>query len=116
MSLAETLRGTLRQEGGEYQGSDGLKKDICVNRLTPHDTFSIPDITVYEIDEYISSVGSIKTPGCDGISNRIILISLPYIVQHLTYIYNLNVEHFPFKFENCKGNPASKSQRFYRHQ
>ena len=31
-----------------------------------------------------------KTPlVCDGISNKIIMLFLPYIVQHLTYVYNL---------------------------
>ena len=36
----------------------------------------------------VSSVGSKNTSGCNGISNKIIMLSLPYVVQHLTYVYN----------------------------
>ena len=53
-------------------------------RLKFDDTFIIPEITVYDVGKYVSSVGSKNTSGCDGISNRIIMFSLPYIVQHLS--------------------------------
>ena len=45
-------------------------------------------MTAYEVGKYVSSVGSKNTSGCDGISNKIIMLSLPYIVQHLTHDYN----------------------------
>ena len=61
LTPAETVTRTLRQEGEEYQCSDGLKKDFCINRLRSHDTFFIPELTVYEAGKYISSVGDKKS-------------------------------------------------------
>ena len=51
LSLAETLTRTFRQDGGEYQCSEGLQ-NFCINRLKSHDAFSISDITVYKFGHY----------------------------------------------------------------
>ena len=55
----------------------------CTKRLKLYEIFIIPRITAYEVGKFVSSVGSKNTSGCDGISNKIIMLSLPYIVQHL---------------------------------
>ena len=51
-----------------------------------------------------------NTSGCDGISNKIIMLSLPYIVQHLTYVYNLSINHscFPSDLKTAKVVPLPK--------
>ena len=45
-------------------------------------------MTADEVGKYVSSVGSKNTSGCDAISNNIIMLSLLYIVQHLTHDCN----------------------------
>ena len=95
LSLAKTLTKTLQMGHEQYQCSDGLKK-ICTKRLKFDDTFIIPEITAYEVGKYVSRVGSKNTCGCDESSNKIIMLSLPYIVQHLTYVYNLCINHYCF--------------------
>ena len=60
----------------------------------------------------VSSVGSKNTSGCDGISNKIIKLSLPYSVQHLTYVYNLCINHscFPSDVKTAKVFPLPKAK------
>ena len=41
--------------------------------LTFDDTFIIREITAYEVDKYVSSVGSKNISGCNGISNKILI-------------------------------------------
>ena len=64
-------------------------------------------LQLMKLAKYISSVGGKKTSDCGGISNRIILICLPFIVQHLTYIYNVCTKHncFPSNLETAKVIP-----------
>ena len=54
----------------EYQCFDELK-NFCTKRLKFDDTFIIPEITASEVGKY---VGSKNTSGCDGISNKIIML------------------------------------------
>ena len=79
LSRAKILTKMLQRGDEEYQCSDELK-NFCTKRLKFDDTFIIPQITAYEVGKYVSSVGSKNTSGCDGISNKIIMLSLPYIV------------------------------------
>ena len=97
--------------GEEYQCSDELT-NFCTKRLKFDDTFIIPEITAYEVGKYVSSVGSKNTSGCDGISNKIIMLSLPYIIQHLTYVYNLCITHscFPSDLKTAKVIPLPKAK------
>ena len=69
-------------------------------------------MTADEVDKYVSSVGSKNTSGCDGISNKIIMLSLPIIVQHLTHDYNLCISHncFPSDLKTAKVFPLPKAK------
>ena len=109
LSLAKTLTKTLQRGDEKYQCSDELK-NICTKRLKL-DTFIIPEITAHEVGNYISSIGSKNTSGCDGISNKIIMLSLPYIIQHLTHVYNLCIKHkcFTSDFKTAKVVPLPKA-------
>ena len=111
LSLAKTLTRTLQRGDEEYRCSDELK-NYCTKRLKLDDTFIIPEITAYEVGKYVSSVGNKKTSGCDGISNTIIMLSLPYIVQRLTYVYNLCINHncFPPDLKTAKIVPLPKAK------
>lgn len=111
LSVARTLTKSLQRNSELYKCSDELK-NFCSNRLNTYDTFSIPDITVYEVGKYISSIGRKGTSGCDGFSNTILMLSLPFIVQHLTYVYNLCLKQncFPSTFKTAKVIPLPKSK------
>ena len=109
LSLAKTLTKTLQRGHEQYQCSDELK-NFCTKRLKFDDTFIIPEITTYEVGKYVSSVGSKNTSGCDVISNKIIMLSLPYIVQHLTYVYNLCINHNCSDLKTAKVVPLPKAK------
>ena len=111
LSLEKTLTKTLQRRGEEYQCPDELK-NLCTKRLKFDDTFIIPEITAYEDSKYVSSVGSKNTSGYDGISNKIIMLSLPIIVQPLTYVYNLCINHscFPSDLKTAKVIPLQKAK------
>ena len=93
----------------QYQFSDDVTI-FCTKRLKFDDAFIILEITGYEVGKYVSSVGSKNTSGCDGISNKIIKLSLPYIVQNLAYLYNLCINHncFPSDLKTAKVVPIPK--------
>ena len=111
LSLAKTLTKTLQRGVEKYQCSDELK-NVCTKRLKFDDTFNISEMTADEVDKYVSSVGSKNTSGCDGISNKIIMFSLAYIVQHLTHDYNLCINHncFPSDLKTGKVVPLPKQK------
>ena len=49
--------------------------------------------------------------GLDGISNQLLKLSLPYIIDSLTYIFNLFIEKnvFPSELKKAKVVPIPKS-------
>ena len=53
-----------------------------------------------------------NTPGCDGISNKIIMLSLSDFVQHLTIVYNLCINHkyFLSDLKKAKAVPLQKAK------
>ena len=111
LSLAKTLTKTLQRGDEKYQCSDELK-NVCTKRLKFDDTFNIPEMTADEVGKYVSSVGSKNTSSCDAVSNKIIMLSLLYIVQHLTHDYNLCISHncFPSDLKTAKVVPLPKAK------
>lgn len=109
LSIAESLTNRLKQNSDQYECPVSLKS-FCSDRLSQQDTFHIPQLTVYEVGKYISNLGQKNTHGCDGLSNKILLLSLPYTVHHLTYIYNLSISKsvFPTMFKTAKIIPLPK--------
>ena len=70
-------------------------------------------MTVFEVGTYIKNIGQKTTQGQDGINNKILLTALPYIVHHLTYIYNLCVKasKFPSGLKTVKVIPLPKVKK-----
>ena len=66
-------------------------------------------MTIHEVGKSISKI-STKSSGLDGISGQILQISLPFIVESLTYIYNLSITHntFPDELKTAKVIPIPK--------
>ena len=56
------------------------------------DPFVIPYLSVSELGKYISRLeNKKKSSGLDGISNQLLKLSLPYITDSLTYVFNLYI-------------------------
>ena len=52
-----------------------------------------------------------KSSGLDGISNQLLKLSLPYIIDSLTYVFNLCIEKnvFPSELKKARVVPLPKS-------
>ena len=75
----------------------GSIKYLSDNFKKPFTTMNWHYATTYETEKVIKSLKSKNSCGYDGISNKIIQLSTPFIISPLTYICNavLNKEIFP---------------------
>jgi hypothetical protein len=89
--------------------TDKLEK-FCLDKLSNKTPFKIPHIGVHEVGKYVGQLSNKKSAGPDGISNTILKISLPYIVESLTYIFNLAIDKnvFPHALKEAKVIPLPK--------
>jgi hypothetical protein len=87
-------------------------KTFCTERLDPDTSFSIPLLTVYDVGKSISFLKNKRTSGHDGISSIVLKMALPYIVDTLTYIYNLCIKQgtFPSTLKTAKVIPLPKTK------
>ena len=87
----------------------------CSNPLhektSGQDPFVIPYLSVSELGKYISRLENKISSGLDGISNQLLKLSLPYIIDSLTYVFNLCIEKnvFPSELKKAKVVPLPKS-------
>ena len=84
--------------------------DSCKQKTRGQDPFVIPCLSVSELSKYISRLEK-KSSGLDGISNQLLKLSLPYIIDSRTYVFNLCIEKnvFPFELKKPKVVPLPKS-------
>ena len=86
---------------------------IFANKKTSgQEPFVIPYLSVLELGKYISRLENKKPSGLDGISNQLLKLSLPYIIDSFTYvlIYALRKTFFClslkkpkwFRFQNLR--------------
>ena len=81
-----------QNDGSQYNCPDRLL-NFCRDRNCQNTTFSIPPISVFEVEISISKLDNKKFTGCDGISVKLIKIALLYIAETLTYIYDLCIQN-----------------------
>ena len=99
----------------KYTRSATLQQ-FCENKLNcannSSTVFKIPDLSVAEVGKLIQSISNKKSSGLDGITSHILKLSLPYIVESLTFIYNLCISKgtFPQDLKNAKLIPIPKSK------
>ena len=111
LSSAEQLaQSTQSNNSSPYTIPDCLKHH-CQSRR-PSAQFTIPLMTVAEVGRYISSAPKKPSTGLDSISNDLLKISLPYIVEPLTFIFNLCISSgkFPASLKQAKVIPIPKGQ------
>ena len=92
-----------------YECSNPLH-DFCKQKASRQDPFVIPYLSVSELGKYISRLEK-KSPGLDGISEQLLKLSLPYIIDSLAYVFNLCIEKnvFPSGLKKAKVVPLPKS-------
>jgi hypothetical protein len=86
-------------------------EDFCKERQQER-TCSIPLMAVHEVGAYISKMKNKKSMGPDNISVYFLKLSLPYIIEPLTFIYNLSIAQgvFPSAFKEAKIIPIPKTR------
>ena len=111
LSIAESLKSTNNTDVDQYTCPQELKQ-FCDERISRETVFKLPPITVFEVMKYITQLPNKKSSGADEISNYILKLSLPYIIDTLTYIFNLCLTKntFPADFKKAKVIPLPKSK------
>ena len=82
----------------------------CENKLKDETPFIIPTLTVHDVGKLVSNLKNKKSTGPDSLSSYILKICLPYIVEPLTYAYNLCISRneFPHLLKEAKVIPLPK--------
>ena len=86
--------------------------NFCNNRLSEETSFNVPLLTVFDVGKNISQLKNKRTSGHDDISSAVLKLALPYIVNSLTYIYNICIQQckFPYSLKKAKVIPLPKSK------
>ena len=96
-------------------GDDFVCTEKLVNFCKERDNgkpFNIPLLAVHEVGRLINNLGNKKSMGPENISAFFLHLTLPYIVEPLTYIYNLCIEKniFPTALKVAKVIPLPKAK------
>lgn len=85
---------------------------FCASKLNSKTSFRIPSISMFEVGKFISQMKNKKSLGHDTINASFLKISLPYIVEPITYILNLCIRdsHFPSAWKVAKVIPLPKTK------
>ena len=89
LSVAEFLAKPRSDDVYDSECSNILH-EFCERKTRGQEPFVIPYISIPELGKYISK----KSSGPDGISNHLLKLSLSYIIDSLTYIFNLCIDIF----------------------
>ena len=89
LSVSESL---IEPRTNVYECSNPLH-DFCKQKTSGQDPFVIRYLSVSELGKYISRLENFSS-GLDGIGNQLLNLSLSYIIDSLTSIFNLYVEIF----------------------
>ena len=86
-------------------------KEFCQRKLRNASAFCIPPTAVHEVAKFITTLKSKKSMGPDNITPYLLKTARPYIVESLTYVYNLCIERniFPTALKNAKVVPLPKT-------
>ena len=85
-------------------------KEFCQSKLRNASAFCILSIAVHEVAKFIKALRNKISVRPDNITPYLLRIALPYIVESLTYVYNLCIEQniFPTALKNAKVVPLPK--------
>jgi hypothetical protein len=91
---------------------DSRLEQFCKDKLNKNTSASIPKLTTTEVSKIISNLKNKKSMGLDNINASFLKLSLPHILDSLTFIYNLclNQNVFPSILKTAKIIPLPKSK------
>ena len=111
LSVAECL---IKPRSDDVYDSEcsNILHEFCERKTRGQEPFVIPYISIPELGKYVSKLDNKKSSGPDGISNHLLKLSLPYIIDSLTYIFNLCIKknHYPSEFKKAKVIPLPKTR------
>jgi Reverse transcriptase (RNA-dependent DNA polymerase) len=89
-----------------------LLSEYCKQKLNTNRTCPIPEVTVLEVGNYIHCMPNKKSTGPDNISAQLLKTALPYLIEPLTYMYNMCIKQniFPQAFKSAKVIPLEKKR------
>jgi hypothetical protein len=101
---------TSKESQSSYTTPRKLSK-FCENNRQ-NNGCTIPPMMVHEVGSYISNMKNKKSMGPDDISVYFLKLSLPYIVESLTFIFNLCLEQcsVPAALKEAKVVPIPKTK------
>ena len=111
LNLPETiLTQQMRYENLNYECPPRLVSFCETKNISQH--FHIPYLTVLEVGKLISNMKNSKSLGPENMPVYLLKTSLPFIVEQLTYIYNLCIDKcvFPSLLKEAKVIPLPKSK------
>lgn len=110
LSSVESLINSIHSDN-EYVASSKLRQ-YCSKRLQPTDSFVIPLMTAFEVGRYVTQLSNKKSMDIHNLNSSIVKLSLPYIIEPLTYIYNqcIHLNIFPSSFKLAKVIPIPKNK------
>ena len=98
LNLSETILTKKNIELSKTYQCPSTLKEFC-RMKTNNDKFELPFLTIPEVGKLIANLKNSNALGPDNISVKIIKILSPYIVEYLTYIYNLCIDKNIFPFQ-----------------
>ena len=113
LSVSTKLLHSLKESSGHdsYICPSSLI-DFCKEKRGPSRAFDIPLLTVYEVEKLITGLTSKQSIGPDNIPTYLLKLAIPYVVDSLTYIYNLCIKKkkkIPKIFKTVKVIPLPKN-------
>jgi hypothetical protein len=110
VNVADTLLNTQYKNQLNYVVPPELELFCETNRRG--DSLTIPPMAVHEVGAYINKLKNKRSMGPDNISIYFLKLSLPYIVECLTFIFNMCIQQcsFPSKLKEAKVIPIPKTK------
>jgi len=95
-----------------HSDCSNILHEFCERKIPGQEPFVIPYISIPELAKHISKMDNKRSSGPDGINNHLLNLSLPYIINSRTYIFNLCIEknHQPSGFKKAKVIPLSQAR------
>ena len=111
LNLSETILTKRNIESSKKYQCPATLKEYC--KAKTNDTnFELPYLSIQEVGKLIANLKDSNALGPDNISVKIIKLISPYIVEYMTYIYNLCIEKnvFPYQLKEAKVIPLPKTK------
>jgi exonuclease III len=110
LTLTDSIIDSTNTDSEACSISEELKQ-FCTSKLETTDSFAIPHLTEHDVRLLVLKLKNKKSMDINNLNASILKLSLPCIVDTLTYIYNLCIAQntFPSVFKEAKVIPLPKA-------